>query len=368
MRVALNPRHEVRMTADGDCASSRLRVSLFCSSSPADVSMIRESEAVAPLAPGEILVSKPAARLNSASSWARRFLPTIAKLFFAIVVETPARFSAEITCLDHPVLDRAGPKSRILEEGLIERVRGCEVHIVADQVHKFERPHGESSGVLHDSVDGFDRDIAIAKDAQGLVVKGAGDPIDDESGCVLRTHRRLSHPADDGCGLLHRRRARPVSLDDFHERHERRRIKKMHAEHALGLFGCPGDGSDRKGRGVRREQGLRAADSVQLFEELPLQLKLFRGSLNNQLASREIFQSQGRGEPGYDIPFLFGGELSPLLAPLKETADPAEPLVDELLRDIVDQSLESRLRGDLRNSRAHSADAKNSDLSVRLDH
>jgi hypothetical protein len=43
-RVALNPKHELRMAEDGDWASSRLRISLFWISSLAQVSMTREAE------------------------------------------------------------------------------------------------------------------------------------------------------------------------------------------------------------------------------------------------------------------------------------------------------------------------------------
>ena len=59
---------------------------------------------------------------------------------------------------------------------------------------------------------------------------------------------------------------------------------------------------------------------------------------------------------------MFGAELAALAAALEKVFDFAQAGVDELLLDVVDESLEAGLGGDLRDSRAHGAGAEDGDF------
>jgi hypothetical protein len=88
-------------------------------------------------------------------------------------------------------------------------------------------------------------------------------------------------------------------------------------------------------------------------EEVLVELELFRHGLDDEARSCEIFELQRRRKARDDFFLLLGAELAALPAALKKAADSAQAFVDELLRDVVNQSLETRLRGDLRDARAH---------------
>ena len=70
-----------------------------------------------------------------------------------IVIETPARFAAEPARRDQLLLDQRGAIARIGEESVEDRAGDGKVHVVADQVDQFERPHAEPARVAQDRID-----------------------------------------------------------------------------------------------------------------------------------------------------------------------------------------------------------------------
>ena len=63
-----------------------------------------------------------------------------------------------------------------------------------------------------------------------------------------------------------------------------------------------------------------------------------------------------------DFLFLFGADLAALAAALEKVFDFPQAGVDELLLDVVDESLEAGLGGDLSDPRAHGAGAEDGDF------
>src|SRR3989338_10869398 len=120
----------------------------------------------------------------------------MATLFLPIVVKAPAGFPSQVARQQHALLNRVGAESRIMERGLVERLRGGKVDVDADQVHELERTHGETARLLHNAVYRQYLGLIVAQDAQGFVVKGTGDPVDDEARRVLGRHRSEEHTSE----------------------------------------------------------------------------------------------------------------------------------------------------------------------------
>src|SRR5690348_8537234 len=191
------------ITQDGDTAASKLSSKArFFSAVPLSVSINELMVAGIAVRGSYRIGSKSFSLATARNSSASRFVPAIAKLLFVIGVKTATGFSPQVAAHDHALLNRAGAESRILEERAIERLRGGKVDIIADQIHQLERSHAKIAGLLHDSIDGLQRSIAVAEDSQPLVVKRPGDAIDDESRRVLRASRSFTHGAHKRGGLL----------------------------------------------------------------------------------------------------------------------------------------------------------------------
>src|SRR5262245_19310022 len=125
--------------------------------------------------------SSPFSRPRLLSSWARRLSPKTTKLLFVIKVKAAARLASQISSHHHPLLNRTGPKPRILEERSVERIGGRKIDVMPDQVHQLKRTHAKIARLSHDPVDRFNRGAPVTQDSQGLVVKGTGNAIDDET-------------------------------------------------------------------------------------------------------------------------------------------------------------------------------------------
>src|SRR3990167_9419325 len=116
----------------------------------------------------------------------------MATLFFSIDVKTSAGLAPQVSAHHHALVNRAWTESRVFEKRMVKRLGGGKVDIVADQIHQLEGPHAEVPRFLHDPVDSFHGRAAVAQNAQRLIIKGAGDAVDDKARRVLGAGRRLA--------------------------------------------------------------------------------------------------------------------------------------------------------------------------------
>ena len=73
-------------------------------------------------------------------------------------------------------------------------------------------------------------------------------------------------------------------------------------------------------------------------------------------------------EPIEDLGFRFRGDFTSFPAALEKTADAAQTRVDELLLDVIQERLETRLRRHLGDARPHGAGANDADFFYLVTH
>src|SRR4029450_13951929 len=129
--------------------------------------------------------SSPAPRLSSSSSCDNRVSPIMARLLFVIDVKPPTCFPPEISPHDHFMLNRAWPKPRIFKKRSVKRLCCCKVDVVPDQIHQLKRTHAEIARQSHDAINGLNGRIPVSQYAQRLVIKGTGNPVNDEARSIF---------------------------------------------------------------------------------------------------------------------------------------------------------------------------------------
>ena len=97
-------------------------------------------------------------------------------------------------------------------------------------------------------------------------------------------------------------------------------------------------------------------------------LEFFRGRLNDQRAPFASSQLGRAVKLVENLCFCFCAYLAALATALKETADPADAFVDELLRDVIEPGLKPRLRRNLSDSRSHRAGTEYADFFCSVSH
>jgi hypothetical protein len=70
----------------------------------------------------------------------------------------------------------------------------------------------------------------------------------------------------------------------------------VHPDHALRPLGCLRDVRDRERRGVRREDGVRAHEPIEIREERALDVELLNNGFDDEVAVGKIFDPGGRRE------------------------------------------------------------------------
>ena len=123
-----------------------------------------------------------------------------------------------------------------------------------------------------------------------------------------------------------------------------------------------GDLGDRERRCVRREDGVRSRDAVELGEELALRFELFHDRLDDEIAVREIPDfSREREPPERRIALVRAHAL--LLDGAAEVAlDRRAPALGELHRHLAADRLVPGGHADLRDARTHGSQPDDADL------
>jgi hypothetical protein len=236
-----------------------------------------------------------------------------------------------------------------------------DVDVDPDQVDERARPHRPARAVRHGRVERLGRHTRLVEHPDAVVQQGDEDTVDDEPRGVVARDGHLAELRDDGQCCLDRVVGGELCPDDLDERHQRGRVEEVHPDDPLGGRRRGGDLRHGQGGGVRREDGVRAADPLQLGEERALRVELLDDRLDHEVAvgkRREV----GRGLEPRDrgIPLVLRA-LSLLHLAREEVADPRRGGLAELVRDLAADDGEARLDCDLRDPRAHRAEPDHPD-------
>jgi hypothetical protein len=200
----------------------------------------------------------------------------------AVAVEAASRFTAEETGVHQLLLQDRGREARVAKIGLEHRLRDREIDVMADQVHQLERPHAEAAAVAHDRIQRGRIGRLFLQHAQRLGIIGTRHAVDDEARRGFRVHRILAPGFGGGVHGIGDCLVSRDAFDHFDQRHQRHRVKEVHADQALRPLQLRGDGRHRDRRGVGGEDAVRADDAFQLGEQGALDVHVFDDGFDHQ--------------------------------------------------------------------------------------
>src|SRR5579862_4275204 len=224
-----------------------------------------------------------------------------------VLVEAAARLAAEQARVRHRDKPRRRRHPR-LAELLPQRLARVDVDVDTDEVDELARPHRPAGPVLHPRVEILGRHARLVENADAVVEQRDEDPVDDEAGRVVTADRMLPELLRERVRGLERLVGAALGADDLDEGHQWGRVEEVHAHDALRRRDGARDLGDGQGGRVGRENGLRAADALELGKELPLRSELLDDRLDHDVAIREVGDSRGRGQErdviGLDLALL----------------------------------------------------------------
>ena len=146
-------------------------------------------------------------------------------------------------------------------------------------------------------------------------------------------------------------------------------LKKCRSEHALLMLCAAAMAVTLNDEVLVASRVSGAADGVQLLEDVALEFEFFRRRLDHQ--RRSPWQSSRLVDGVKAVEnffFLLGADLAALAAAFEKILHFPHAHVDELLLDIVEESLKAGLGGDLGDARAHGAGAEDGDFFSFVSH
>jgi hypothetical protein len=152
----------------------------------------------------------------------------------------------------------------------------------------------------------------------------------------------------------------PLDTDDLDEREHRRGIEEVHADHAFRPLRGLGDLRDRERGGVRREDRVRPADSLELGKEPPLRLQLFDDRLDDEVAVGQVVELGRQRQPPEGRVLVGLGHAPFLHGPAEVALDRRAGAFVQLVGDLPADRRMPRLGADLGDARAHRPQPDNS--------
>ena len=236
-----------------------------------------------------------------------------------------------------------------------------DVDVDPDEVEERARPHRPSGAVRHRRVERLGRDPRLVQDPDAVVEQRDQDPVDHEPGRVVAGHGDLPHPFDDGKRGRDHVVGRELGAHHLDEGHQRRRVEVVHPDDPLRCRRRRGDLGHRERGGVRRENGVRAADPFQIREERLLGVELLDDRLDHEVAPGEVGEVGRRLQARDRGVVLILGALPLLDLAGEEVADARGRGVAELGTRLAAHDVEPGLDRDLRDPGAHRAEADDPD-------
>ena len=179
----------------------------------------------------------------------------------------------------------------------------------------------------------------------------------------MAADRRLADALAERERRLERLVRGQLGPDDLDERHQRRRIEEVHADDALRPARRARDLGHGERRRVRGEHGVRPRDPVELGEELLLRPELLDDRLDHEVAVGELADVRGQRQPPDRGVACTRLELALLDLPREEVRDALVRLLPQLGRDLAPDRLDAGLDAELRDARAHGAEADHADFA-----
>ena len=199
-----------------------------------------------------------------------------------MIIEAAAALAAKKARVDQLKLRKRGREPPVAVEGLKNRFGNRVVHVVADQVHQFERPHAKTAGVPHDCVDRRRVRRTFGKEPQRLGVVRPCYAIDDETRTAFCVYGDLSpclRHMEYGRGGL---RQCGETADHLHQLHHGRWIEEVHSYQSIGAPQTNGDASDREGRSIGREDSILRNHVFDHAEKRAFGRQVFNDRFNHQ--------------------------------------------------------------------------------------
>src|SRR5437764_940508 len=114
---------------------------------------------------------------------------------------------------------------RFAEKLIIDRFGNGKIDVDADEIHQFERSHGESI-CAHNAIDLLMRSNAIAKQPESFAVKISRHSIDNKSRRIFCKHWIFSELFDISLCAVHHIIRRIMAAHNLDKLHNMRRIEK----------------------------------------------------------------------------------------------------------------------------------------------
>jgi hypothetical protein len=237
--------------------------------------------------------------------------------------------------------------------GSLEVLGHVQNRVEPEQVHQHERAHRRHVGRRHALVDLLDREALLLLLAPDLADRGVEDAVDHEAGHLATGDRLLA----DRLGEVDRRLdgvvGGVVALHDLDQREHRGRVEVVEAHDLLRADRGLADLGDRQRAGVGGEDRVAGRDRVELAEDALLDLHLLGHGLDHEVHVTETVVARGAGDPAHYLVDLCVGLFLGDLLLLHQAAHLAgghvarlvEPVVDEVLVDVLEHDLDAG-RGD----------------------
>src|SRR6266704_1479452 len=207
---------------------------------------------------------------------------TCSRTSVAVGIEPLPRFSAELSWGVHFLEQRRGPVL-VRVDPVLQHLHDREADIEANQIGEGQWTERVIHAELHDLIDRLRRRYALVYTEDRFIDHRHQHAVRHESGRVVDQDRRLSQllgNLDRFCDDLV---PRPPSPHYFDERHEGHRIHEMHPDDAFGAPGLLGDFRDRYRRGVGREDRAVGGQTVQVLEDVELDVWVLGGCFHHEL-------------------------------------------------------------------------------------
>ena len=245
---------------------------------------------------------------------------------------------------------------------LVHRVEDLVGGVDADEVHQRERAHRQAAAQPHGGVDVLAAGVAVLVHRHGVVEVAEQQRVGDEPGLVADGHVDLAQPQRQGLDVVDDRLLGDDGAHDLDQLHDRRRVEEVHPDDLARPAGAHGQLGHRQARGVRREDGVRGTDLVELGEDLGLELHALRHGLDDELRGGEILQRRAEADPLEDRVPVGRVELAAADRPVGGLLDVPATARHGLVADLDGGDRQSRACEHLDDAGTHGAQPHDADL------
>ena len=209
-------------------------------------------------------------------------------------------------------------------------------------------------------IDIFCTGNAFHQGEDGFVQHGDHDPVADKSSRILNSYRGLIKSCSKVIHFFEGIVARSKAAGDFHQFHDRSRVKEVHADEFISSLRESAEHGDGNGRGVAGNDGVFRAEFIKGLENVFFDLDVFRSGFNRQMNVAGFFRHlNNTGDAAQGCIFLIFGDAAFFYAAREVLFDIFDPAVNKFLFDIAEYNFNTMSSHDLCNTAAHLTSADN---------